>query len=320
MFARIGRFCVRRRWFVLAAWVLVVLGGGAAAGPVFGVLEPGRASDRLESVQGFDLLDNAAYGQRLILLVDDARIADPAVRAEITAAARDIARIGDVGRVVDPYTDPRLGLVATDGRAAVIVVDLARDLDRSRRDRAIGSAVARAERIAETVRGATVRAGGDPLLNREINEQVQVDTEHAEVISLPLTLVVMVALFGGLLAAGLPLIGAVASVAGAFGALLGLSELLTLDPNTVPVVTLLGLGLSIDYSLLIVSRFREERAAGLDVAAAVERTAATAGRRSRSPPSPSRSACPRCSSSTTPPSAPSARPGPRSCWSRCWRR
>jgi hypothetical protein len=128
VFARIGRFCVRRRWFVLAAWVLVVLGGGAAAGPVFAALDAGRPSDRLESVQGFDRLgENAVYGQRLILLVDDARIADPAVRAEITAAVRDIARIRDVGRVVDPYADPRLGLVATDGRAAVIVVDLARD-------------------------------------------------------------------------------------------------------------------------------------------------------------------------------------------------
>ena len=279
MFARLGRFCVRRRRLVLAAWVLVVVAGVAAAGPVFAALEGGRLSGRFESVQGYDRLgDNARFGQREHMHVDDARIADPAVRAAVVAAARDVARIPDVGRGDGPDADPRLGLVAADGRGAVVVVDLGRDLGRDRRDRAIDAAVMRMERIPEQVRGATVRAGGEALLNREVNEQVQADTEHAELISLPLTLVVMVILFGGLLAAGLPVLGALASVAGAFVALLGLSQLLTLDPNTVPVVTLLGLGLSIDYSLLIVSRFREERAAGSAVPDAIERTSATAGR------------------------------------------
>jgi putative drug exporter of the RND superfamily len=279
VFARLGRFCVRRRWFVLVAWVLVAVAGAAAAGPVFSVLESSRLSGRFESVRGYDRLnENAQFGQRVIGLVDDARVTDPAVREAIVTAARDVARIPDVGRVVDPYRDPELGLVATDGRAAVVVVDLARDLGRDRRDRAVDAAVLRLAQIPDQVRGATFRAGGTALLNREINEQVRADTEHAELISLPLTLVVMVVLFGGLLAAGLPLLGALASVAGAFIALLGFSQLLDLDPNTVPVVTLLGLGLSIDYSLLIVSRFREERAGGPAVAAAVERTSATAGR------------------------------------------
>ena len=72
----------------------------------------------------------------------------------------------------------------------------------------------------------------------------------------------MVVIFGGLLAALLPLIGAVAAVGGAFLCLLGFAAVITLDPNTVPVTTLLGLGISIDYALLMVSRFREERGAG----------------------------------------------------------
>ena len=97
-------------------------------------------------------------------------------------------------------------------------------------------------------------------------------------VSLPITLIVMVVIFGGLLAALLPLIGAIAAVGGAFVCLLGFAAVITLDPNTVPVTTLLGLGISIDYALLMVSRFREERAAGADVPGAVERTAATAGR------------------------------------------
>ena len=136
VFGAIGRFCVRRRWWVLLGWVLLVAAGAVASGPVFAGLEPGRASDHLESIQALDLIgDNATYGGRVLGLVDDVRIADPAVKAQVQAAARDVARIPDVGRVTDPYALPRL--IATDGRAGVVVVDLARDLSGTRRDAAI---------------------------------------------------------------------------------------------------------------------------------------------------------------------------------------
>ncbi|HZB49934.1 MAG TPA: MMPL family transporter [Mycobacteriales bacterium] len=199
------------------------------------------------------------------------------------ATARDVGTLPRVGRVTEPYSRPQGGLAAADGRALLVVVDLERDLDRPER-------IAAAEAVAERLRqlpaalppagraGATVLVGGQPLVSRDVNEQVKRDTERAELVALPLTLVVMVVIFGGLLAAGLPLLGAIASIAGAFLCLLGFSTVLTLDPNTVPVLTLLGLGLSIDYALLMVSRFREERVAGAGVPEAVERSAATAGR------------------------------------------
>ncbi len=160
----------------------------------------------------------------------------------------------------------------------MVVVDLDRTISGAERDEAIDAAAARLRQLEREIPGATVKIGGNPLLNREINEQVQADTEQAEVVSLPITLIVMVVIFGGLLAALLPLIGAIAAVGGAFLCLLGFAAVITLDPNTVPVTTLLGLGISIDYALLMVSRFREERAGGADVPGAVERTAATAGR------------------------------------------
>jgi len=279
VFAAIGRFCARRRWPVLAAWILLVAAGALASGPVFAGLEASRASDRLESVQAFDVIgDNATYGARMLGLVDDVAIADPAVRARITAAAADVAGIPHVGRVVDPYAGARAGLVATDGRGGVVVVDLDRRITGRERDAAIDAAAARLRRLAGEIPGASVQIGGNPLLNREINAQVRADTERAEAVSLPVTLIVMVVIFGGLLAALLPLIGAVAAIGGAFVCLLGFAAVITLDPNTVPVTTLLGLGISIDYALLMVSRFREERGAGADVPGAVERTAATAGR------------------------------------------
>jgi len=279
VFAAIGRFCARRRWLVLAAWVVLIAAGAVASGPVFGGLEASRASDRLESVRAFDVIgDNATYGSRVLGLVDDVPIADPAVRARIEAAAADVARVPHVGRVVDPYKGVRAGLIATDGRAGVVVVDLDRTISGTERDAAIDAASARLRQLDREIPGATVKIGGTPLLNREINDQVKADTERAEAVSLPVTLIVMVVIFGGVLAALLPLIGAIAAVGGAFLCLLGFAAVITLDPNTVPVTTLLGLGISIDYALLMVSRFREERAAGADVPGAVERTAATAGR------------------------------------------
>ena len=279
MFGAIGRFCARRRWPVLVAWMVLVAAGALASGPVFARLDASRASDRLESVQALDVIgDNATYGARVLGLVDDVPIADPAVRARIRAAAAEVARVPHVGRVVDPYAGARAGLVATDGRGGVVVVDLDRTISGAERDEAIDAAAARLRQLEREIPGATVTIGGNPLLNREINEQVQADTEQAEVVSLPITLIVMVVIFGGLLAALLPLIGAIAAVGGAFLCLLGFAAVITLDPNTVPVTTLLGLGISIDYALLMVSRFREERAGGADVPGAVERTAATAGR------------------------------------------
>jgi RND superfamily putative drug exporter len=277
MFARLGRFCTRRRWLVLLGWALLLVAGALASGPVFDELSGGGASERFESVQAGDIVrENAQYGSRLVGLVDDVKVADPGVRAAILAATRDIARIPDVGRVVDPYTGARFGQLATDGRAGLVVVDLVRD---RRNEAAVDAVSARLQALSGQIEGgATVTMGGPLLLDVEINDQVQRDTERAELISLPATLVVMVVIFAGFLAAALPLLGALVSIAGALVCLLGFGTFLTLDPNSVPVTTLLALGLSIDYSLLIVSRFREERAAGLDVPAAIERTAATAGR------------------------------------------
>jgi putative drug exporter of the RND superfamily len=280
VFARLGRFCARRHWLVLLCWLLFAVVGVVAAGPVFGRLSGGGLSGRFESVKAYDILSREAqYGGRIIGLVDDVRVSDPRVQAAVLAATRDLNQIPHVGRAVDPMIAPRAGLLAADGRAGLVVVDLDKDLSGSDGDAAVAAVTARLRALErQTPGGATVSVGGDMLLEQEVNEQIRRDTEFAEVVSLPLTLVVMVVIFGGFLAAGLPLLGALASVAGAFVCLLGFSTFLTLDPNAVPVTTLLGLAISIDYALLIVNRFREERIGGSDVETAIERTAATAGR------------------------------------------
>jgi RND superfamily putative drug exporter len=284
---RLARLCYRYRFVVLAGWALVFVAGIALGGAVTERLSGGRGSNGWESVRGYRVLgDNAQYGTRLAAIIDNVPATDPTLIEVVTRVRTDLLARPDVGRVLDPY-GPALGaaaraLVATNGRAVMMTVDLKRGLDDAARDRAIGEVETVLRGMVGAapgaVPGATVTVGGDRLLQDEVNQQTSKDTQLGEAVALPLTLIVMVLIFGGFLAAGVPLIGALVAISGGLLSLYGFSEFMDLEPSVLSVTTVLGLGLAIDYSLLMVSRFREERAAGLTAAEAIERTAATAGR------------------------------------------
>ncbi len=112
--------------------------------------------------------------------------------------------------------------------------------------------------LVELLPGATGTTGGLADLIEAITGQVETDLRAGEGIALPVSFIVMVLVFGGFVAAGMPILGAIASISGALLSLLGFSYLIDLDATVVNVVTILGLGLCIDYGLLTVSRFREE--------------------------------------------------------------
>jgi len=257
---------------VLAAWVLLVAVGFTVGGQVFDRLEPTRGGSNSESIRGLDLLNEVSpYDGQVVAVLDGIASDDPA----LAVLADDLALLGGVGQVSWPGSPDGARLIAIDGEAVAFVVDLQRDpVDRDETVAGVESVLRLLERDGQ----ADVLVGGDLLLFDEINEQIEKDIAFAELIALPITLVVMIVIFGGLLAAGLPIVAAMASIAGALLCLLAFSTVLDLDPNVVPVTTFMGLGLAIDYSLLMVSRFREERARGLPVDEAVVRTAETAGR------------------------------------------
>ena len=135
--------------------------------------------------------------------------------------------------------------------------------------------------VAEQLRGIdapSVLVGGEQLLDDEMAELAEKDAQRAEMISLPIALVVMAIVFGGVLAAGLPLAVALSGAGVTLLALAGLASFTDVSLYAVNVTLMLGIGLGIDYGLLVISRFREERGAGHDVPAALQRTMATAGR------------------------------------------
>ncbi|HEY5482893.1 MAG TPA: MMPL family transporter [Propionibacteriaceae bacterium] len=310
MFAALGRLTTRHPLIVIAVWLALTITsaalaiGGVGGQGIFDKLEtselrvPGSGSEKASLI-----LDDSAGGSSVRLLVKGVNVTDTGVMSGLAkpmATCRtDLAAISGVSTVVDPWTiappDPRiLPFIASDGNGFVIQVLLADGLSSDDERVASDAVMARLRTFGSDVTAAVPGASSIPssshLIGREINDVMESDLVRAEAVSLPISLVVMVLVFGGLLAAGMPIIGAIASIVGGFGAVLALSYAMKLDSVTVNVVTVIGLGLSIDYGLLMVSRFREElTAAGATltggpsrrdplVRLAVRRTVSTAGR------------------------------------------
>jgi putative drug exporter of the RND superfamily len=278
VFASLGRFVYRRRVPVALAWVLVLGVGIGVGGEVFGRLGTGSGlRDDAESVVVADRLGRVAGGGSGITgLVDGRPAADPAFQAEIAAAVDDLEATPGVGRVTSPWVDGREvpGLVAADGGAVLVRVELEAGLWGRHYQQAV-------ERVGErlaAVDAPRVLVGGEERAQEEFQERAQEDLERGETLALPVMLVLLFLVFRGVVAAVTPLLVAIVAVAGALLILLGVSEVADISAYSVNVVTMLGLGLAVDYSLLVTSRFREERAAGLDLPGAIERTLATAGR------------------------------------------
>ena len=194
-----------------------------------------------------------------------------------------------VPRLPDGDPDPRVaGLFADDGDGVLLVGSVSADVDDP--DASMDWLVAELRVGAADIRAAfpdaVAEVGSSDLLVHSIVATSESDLQRGETVALPVALLVMLVVFGGFLAAGMPLVGAVVSILGGLGALFGFTYLLDVNTTVVNVVTAVGLGLSIDYGLLIVSRFREEYRAHADAGDrsrahrldAIMRTADTAGR------------------------------------------
>jgi len=312
VFARLGRTVAHRPRLTVLVWLVVAVAGYALA--VFGVHgeslfdrltsgAPGVPGSESEQAQAI-LEGSGARGSSLTLVLQGVDPTDPEVATSFAPSREDLAAIDGVVAVIDPLalpggvTNPAAApLVAQDGDGFLVVVEIDPDLGESARETALTDVEERLEQVPDDLRGVapdvTGIVGGTTLIVGAINAQVETDLRTGETIALPIALLIMVLVFGGFLAAAMPMAGALASIAGGLAVLLGFSYLLDLDASVVNVVTLLGLGLSIDYGLLIVSRFREELHQLVDtdggagsrrrrgdgaVIHALERTMATAGR------------------------------------------
>jgi len=277
MLASIARFCVRRRRWVLAAWMLLFIAGITIGMMVFGRLHDSNGGAGTESVQGSTIMQQASsMGPTAVVLVKGPPAAAPGTRAAVLALTARLEKVPLVTGAVNVYTrSATRALRSPDGHASVIVVSVRKDSSMMSRMMTV-TALRAAARGA--VPGATVQVGGDLGVNRDGMVASQSDLYRGEAIALPVLLIALFFIFRGWRAALLPLAAALATVSGALILLMGMTHVTDVAQYSVDVITLFGLALAVDYSLLMVNRFREARAAGADVPGAVEFTAATAGR------------------------------------------
>ncbi|MFD5858442.1 MMPL family transporter [Streptomyces chartreusis] len=267
----------RPRLSLLVALVITALAVLAGSGVADRLGSGGWEDPDAESTYATKALEREfpASQPNLLLLVDagDASVDDPAVAAE---AQRLVSRLtGEKGVVgVGSYWQSKSpALRAEDGHEALIAARITGE------EKQMGETL---DRIAPEFRGAhgpvEVSVGGPVAVRHEMQTTIQEDLVRAEVIALPVTLVLLVMVFGSAVAALLPLGIGIVAILGTNAVLRGLTEFTDVSVFAMNLTTALGLGLAVDYALFIVRRFREELTGGAEPLAAVGTTLRTAGR------------------------------------------
>ena len=280
MLRRIAELAIRWPRRILALAALVMALAAVLGVPVANHLSAGGFQDpNSQSAQAARLLAEkfGLSDQQLLFTVTD-----PAGAAEgpARAAGTEIVGILDASpRVLEvnsPWTSPPAAaaeLLSRDGTTGLIVATLT-----GGEDKAQDYAAELAGQVGGDRDGLTIRAGGVAMIYKQINEQTMRDLVRMEAIAVPLSFVVLVWVFGGLVAAGLPMLVGLMAILGAMAVLRVLTHFTEVSIFALNITTALGLALAIDYTLLILSRYRDEIAGGSDPAAALVRTMSTAGR------------------------------------------
>ncbi len=276
---RLADALVRYRWMVLAAAAVAIVVAGAVGGGVASSLSNGGFEDPdAEAVLAADVLEEqfAAKQPSLVLIVGrpGTSVDDPAVATAAAGLVSELAAETGVDGVESYWSlGSPSSLRSFDGSRALVFATLSGDE---------GAQLDTAGRLADRYRGTRdgldVLVGGPGPLSAELDETIESDLTRAEAIAFPITLVLMILIFGSVVAALLPLGIGVFSIVGTFFVLQILTGFTEVSIFALNLTTALGLGLAIDYSLFVVSRFREELAAGWEPADAVRRTVRTAGR------------------------------------------
>lgn len=275
LFYRLGLFVVRRRWSVLIGYLISMVIFGTFGFQVFGAMQSEGFSD-----------PNSDSSRAAEMLINEFGITDPvAILAvetpngvDVDAAAatnllNDVAQLDGVQTVVSYWsTGGAPNMRGTDGRTGQAIVIAEDEADTAEL----------ANQIVNEFTGnqgsLTVYAFGGDVVGNAFEETITGDLYRAEAIAIPITAIILLFVFGSLIASGLPFLVAGGTIMGTFLALFVISEFADVSVFALNLVTGLGLALGIDYALLIINRFREELSDGKSVPEAVAATVASAGK------------------------------------------
>ncbi|MFG3418948.1 MMPL family transporter [Micromonospora sp. NPDC047730] len=269
---RLARWSAEHPWRAIALWVVFVavcfVGGNAAGlkeatGADQAVGESGRAG---LIVDAGDFADPAVEN---VLITARGGTLDPvAAKAAAADAATELRSVTGVASVGEPVT-------ARDGSALLVPITMSGDAETaSDRVQPLRDATARVQEGHPQLR---VEQVGGPSISKALNDTLGEDFKRAELLSLPVTLAILIIAFGALIAAGVPVLLALSSVAAAMGLSTLASHLVPATDTTASVILLIGMAVGVDYSLFYVRREREERAKGRSGLDAVEIAAETSG-------------------------------------------
>ncbi|MFJ8859715.1 MMPL family transporter [Streptomyces sp. NPDC102451] len=267
----------RPRLALLAALVITALAVFAGGGVADRMGSGGWEAPDAESTYTTQVLEREFPDSQpnLLLLVDGggASVDDPAVAAEAARLTERLSAEPGVTGVGSYWRTKSPALRSTDGHEALVAARIEGD------EKGAGEIL---DRIAPAYRGAhgpvEVSVGGPVAVRHEMQSIIQEDLLRAELIALPVTLVLLVMVFGSAVAALLPLGVGIVAILGTNAVLRGITEFTDVSVFAQNLTTALGLGLAIDYALFIVRRFREELSAGADTRVAIGTTLRTAGR------------------------------------------
>ena len=280
MFEKLGRLTVRRSKLVLITFIVSMLAAGAVGISVFGKLDSGGYSDpNSESMKVWNYfkenLKNRDAGVIFVVDGKDRSVNDPTVVNEALALEKEVAKVSGVSSTLSYWSSGNQPtLVSKDGNAAYLLIYAKSD------DFAKVSELGKElqSKFDGDYKSLRIYASGNGVITSAINGRISKDLAIAEAISIPLTFILLIFVFGALVASAMPLFVGVFAILGAFFLLLLITQVTTVSVFALNLVTGMGLGLGIDYSLLMVNRFREELHNGKSVEEAVVTTVKTAGK------------------------------------------
>ncbi len=279
MFTKLGHFIYRQKWTVLAMGLIFLIVSGVYGTTLFGSLKSGGFNDpNAESSKATEAIAQQLGQDQTALIVlftakDGTTLDNPDFRQMVESTLAKADGKAGVKSSTSYYTSGATQLVSNNRTSTYAVIGLSSNEDEQPKIlKELRPLLAGNNRFE-------VKLGGTPAVSEEISAQVQKDLEHAETATFPILAVLLIFIFGSLIAASLPLAIAGISVLGAFLILKLASNVTDVSIFAINIVTILSLGLAVDYSLFIISRFREEliRQNG-DVRAALAKTMQTAGR------------------------------------------
>ncbi len=280
--ARAGRWSAAHRKTAIFGWlafvaISLVLGGMIGTKSLSDADTGTGSSGRADRVLDREFPQPAS--EQILVQTRDGKpgAGDPAFQAAVRDVVARVQQLPEVGEVTSPLSaDGGAQQISKDGRSALIEADIKGDADDAEdRVQPIVDAVAAAQQAHPELR---IEQFGDASAGQAIDERIGDDFRKAETLSIPITLIILVVTFGSLVAAGLPVLLALTSVAAAIGLVAIPSQFVPLDDAASSVILLIGMAVGVDYSLFYMRREREEHERGADAATALQIAAATSGR------------------------------------------